>query len=101
MNAQGASALLIKILLMPVLLAYTVAFALACSRLPLDPTRSFSILSAGIGFSSGLIIFAMISPVMRAYVVGHELSHWLVAKLFGRRTGEFKAECMQYFDSFV
>ena len=45
-----------------------------------------SLFLVGIGFCSGLLVFSLLSTFSQTYVVGHELTHWLVAKLFRRKT---------------
>ncbi|MCK5801634.1 MAG: hypothetical protein KAI66_02320 [Lentisphaeria bacterium] len=42
------------------------------------------------GFMGGLLIFCLGWRFTRLYVLGHELTHWLAAKLCARRTGEFR-----------
>ena len=44
---------------------------------------------AALAFAGGLILFSRqkFTPV---YVFGHEFTHWIVAKLFLRKTGKFK-----------
>ena len=43
------------------------------------------------GFFSGCIIFTLVSRFTRIYVFGHELAHWIFAKIFLRKTRNFKA----------
>ena len=43
------------------------------------------------GFLSGCLIFSLISRFTRLYVFGHELAHWIFAKIFLRETRNFKA----------
>ena len=43
-----------------------------------------------IGFAAGLLIFIFINKFIPVYVFGHELAHWIFAKLFLRETGKFK-----------
>ena len=45
-------------------------------------------LLCGIGFLAGLCVFPYFRLVP-VYVCGHELTHWLTAKLFMRETGKF------------
>ena len=44
----------------------------------------------GISFGAGVVFFTMFRQSSPAYVFSHELTHWLAAKLFGRRTGRFR-----------
>ncbi len=39
-------------------------------------------------FAAGLVLFSFL-PLKPIYILGHELTHWLTAKLFRRRTGAF------------
>ena len=43
-----------------------------------------------LGFSLGMIVFTALAPFMPMYVLGHELTHWFIAKLCGRRTGRIR-----------
>lgn len=43
-----------------------------------------------VGFGVGVVFFILVSRVQVMYVFGHELTHWVVAKLFMRDTGEMK-----------
>ena len=45
-----------------------------------------SLFLVGMGFCSGLLVFSLLSTFTQTYIFGHELTHWLVAKLFRRRT---------------
>jgi hypothetical protein len=49
-----------------------------------------SIYVTGVSFTFGLIVFSLVSPFIRVYVVGHEMTHWLAAKVFRRKTSGFK-----------
>ncbi len=44
----------------------------------------------GMGFGLGMIVFTFLSPFFRLYIFGHELSHWVMAKIFRRKTGKFR-----------
>ncbi len=43
------------------------------------------------GFVGGLVFFKFIYRFDPLYVFGHELAHWLAAKICRRKTGKFKA----------
>ena len=43
-----------------------------------------------IGFAAGILIFTFISKFIPVYVFGHELAHWIFAKIFLKETGKFK-----------
>lgn len=43
-----------------------------------------------VGFVFGCLIFMFISKFIPVYVFGHELAHWIFAKLFMKETGKFK-----------
>lgn len=58
----------------------------AIGGLSLNPGRHTPLLNAGIGFALGLVVFSVVSPLLPVYVLGHEMSHWVVAKVFRRRT---------------
>jgi hypothetical protein len=44
------------------------------------------------GFSVTVLFLLSGIRLLRLYVVGHEVTHWLAAKLFRRRTGSFRAD---------
>ncbi len=58
--------------------------------LPLRFDRSSVGMPIGAGFLAGLTAFGLVSRFTPFYVLGHELTHWFTAKLFGRRTGRFR-----------
>ena len=43
------------------------------------------------GFITGCLLFSLVSRFTRFYVFGHELAHWIFAKIFLRETRNFKA----------
>ena len=55
---------------------------MSVSSKPLLYTASAFILAA--------LFFAFISPFMPVYVLGHEFTHWIIAKLFFKKTGSFR-----------
>ncbi len=48
-----------------------------------------------VGFAVGVLLFSVFSRIrfLSVYVFGHELTHWLAAKLCRRRTGRLKLGC--------
>lgn len=71
------------------LMVYVGVALIACSwQLASALANNRLALLCGIGFLAGLCIFPYfrMTPV---YVCGHELTHWLTAKLFMRETGKF------------
>lgn len=44
------------------------------------------------GFAAGMIFFIFVSRLRILYVCGHELTHWLAAKLFLRETGRLEVK---------
>ena len=46
------------------------------------------------GGALGLMLFG-VSPLRPLYVIGHELTHWLAAKITFRKTGEIKLKWNQ------
>ncbi|MFA5206139.1 MAG: hypothetical protein WC708_17215 [Lentisphaeria bacterium] len=43
-----------------------------------------------LGFAAGVLFFTLASKMLVLYVFGHELTHWFVAKLFLRETGDVR-----------
>ena len=43
-----------------------------------------------IGFTAGLLIFFFINKFTPVYIFGHELAHWIFAKIFMKETGKFR-----------
>jgi len=78
-----------RILLIPVMLWASAGIIHGMARMPLD-LQARDMWYCLLGFSVGLVLFALCSPLIRVYVIGHELSHYLVAKLFKRRTRNFR-----------
>ncbi len=72
------------------LLFLTAVLVQALLRTPVALSRSRVLLPVGAGFGGGLLVFTLGSRFLILYVFGHELTHWLVAKLFRRRTGRFR-----------
>lgn len=81
---------LLKLFLTAVLLFLSVGLAEALARLPVRLDRDRVILPLVCGFGGGLLFFSLVSRFLILYVFGHELTHWLAAKLFRRRTGRFR-----------
>ncbi len=80
----------LKLLLILVMVYVTFGLIHALVKLGLDMGYEYSMHITGIGFCAGLVFFSLVSPFMRFYVLGHELTHWFTAKLFRRRTGGLK-----------
>ncbi len=80
-----------RLILIPIMLWAIFGLIQAGSKLALNIGYNHSLYLIGIGFGSGLVIFAIHStPFMRLYVLGHELTHWLTAKAFRRQTGKLR-----------
>lgn len=73
-----------------VLLFLTAVLVQALLRTPLTLDRHRIVLPAAAGFGGGILVFTLGSRFLLLYVFGHELTHWLMAKLFRRRTGRFR-----------
>lgn len=72
------------------LLLPTVALARSLPQLPRILRNTHTALALGIGFGGGVTFFAVVHRLAPAYVFSHELTHWLAAKVFRRRTGRFR-----------
>lgn len=85
-------AALARLLVAPVLLFVAVGFVWALLQLGLPDNlgRQTAIVPAGAAFTSGLVLFAVGARFLIVYVFGHELTHWLAAKVFRRRTEQFR-----------
>ena len=81
---------LLRLLGSALLLSLNLALLQALVCLPVNSQRQPLWYGVG-GFAAGLVVFALLLRAQRAYVFGHEFTHWLVAKLFGRPTGAFRA----------
>jgi hypothetical protein len=77
------------ILLSPIFISISFACLFALTDLGVDG-HSKPLLYTGIAFVIATLFFTFVSPFMPVYVFGHELTHWILAKLFRRKTGEFK-----------
>ena len=80
----------LRLLLIPVMLWAIIGVSVAGSKLILKIGYSYSLHFIGIGFCCGLVLFSLISPFMRMYIIGHELTHWFIAKIFKRKTGKLR-----------
>lgn len=80
---------IIKFVLSFVLLWLSAMLLIVGFRLCLPLNISLQGAIAALAFLGGLILFSKqkFTPV---YVFGHELTHWIVAKLFLRKTGRFR-----------
>jgi len=74
-----------------VLLYLTGALLWAVADLPVALDRNAAFLPLVLGFTGGVLFFSFFSRPLMVYVFGHELTHWLAAKVFLRRTGAFHA----------
>ena len=61
----------------------------AFARLNYGAGESSLFIALALGFGLGLIVFIFVSRFTRFYVFGHELAHWIFAKLFMRDTQNF------------
>jgi FtsH-binding integral membrane protein len=73
-----------------VLVFLALAVVQSMLRFPWAFDRRRVVLPLAVGFGSGLLFFLLVSRFLVLYVFGHELTHWLAAKLFLRRTGAFQ-----------
>ncbi len=74
-----------------VLLFLTGALLWAVVDLPVALDRNAALFPLVLGFTGGVLFFSFFSRPLAVYVFGHELTHWLAAKLFLRRTAAFHA----------
>jgi len=74
----------------PVLLFLTVAVGWTILLLPVNLSPRVAALPATVGFAVGAIIFSLGCRFSGLYVLGHELTHYLAAKLCFRKTGPLK-----------
>ena len=70
---------------------YFMAFLIIHSCFRLDYSTPSPVLgSTIIGFTAGLMVFFFVNKFIPVYIFGHELAHWIFAKIFMRETGKFK-----------
>ena len=72
------------------LLCLSVAAVRALLRIPVQLQPMGVLVPLLAGFAGGLGFFIFISRLPFLYVFSHELTHWLAAKAFRRRTGRFR-----------
>lgn len=70
------------------LLSTSIIGALINTPVPKESVRIFFPLL--MGFAAGLAFFMYVAKWTALYVFAHELTHWIAAKLFRRRTGRFR-----------
>ena len=68
------------------LLYVTSALLWAMTDLPIRLDRAGAGWPVALGFCGGVLLFTFVARLSLVYVFGHELTHWLAAKLFRRRT---------------
>jgi len=88
---DGFPKLLRRALVLPIYLAVVVVGWTLLS-LPLYVDARTMLWPALAGFVIATLFLLSGIRLLRLYVVGHELTHWLAAKLFRRRTGSFRAD---------
>jgi len=79
-----------RLLMSALLLLVTLAVVQALIRFPWEFDRRRLVMPLAAGFGAGLLFFILVSRLLVLYVFGHELTHWLAAKLFMRKTGPFR-----------
>jgi hypothetical protein len=88
---DGFAKLVRRALTLPIYLAVVVVGWTLLS-LPLYVDSRTMLWPALAGFVVSTLFLLSGIRLLRLYVVGHELTHWLAAKLFRRRTGTFRAD---------
>lgn len=83
-------AALLRLLCIPLFLLLTVALLHSAVLLPRDFPwpRPVLLFGAG-GLGGGFLLFTYLCQFTPLYVFGHEMTHWLVARLFLKETGAF------------
>lgn len=81
---------ILRWILAVVLVLPSLALVRALPRLPGMFADAHTAFLLGIAFGGGVVFFSMVHRFAPAYVLGHELTHWLAAKVFRRRTGRFR-----------
>lgn len=82
---------ILKFLVALLLLFITAGLLWTLYRLPMPLDRANIVWPFLGGLGGGLLFFVLIARVLVLYVFGHELTHWLAAKLFMRETGDIEA----------
>lgn len=72
------------------LLAAAAALARALVLLPANLPQTRGMTALSVGFVGGVLAFWFVVRLPRLYVLGHELTHWLTALVFRRRTRGFR-----------
>ena len=72
------------------LLYLTSAFVWAMTDLPIRLDRAGAAWPIALGFGGGVLLFTFVARLSLLYVFGHEITHWLAAKLFRRRTADLR-----------
>ena len=69
-------------------LATAMVWTIITLPLSFDPRNA--IVPVAVGFGTGMALFTVFSRFLVVYVFGHELTHWVAAKCFLRKTGTFR-----------
>jgi hypothetical protein len=80
----------LKCLIGIVLLFCIFVLSLALVKIRFNFSGNAAMMAVAISFSTGIVLFAWGTQLMRFYVIGHELAHWMAAKLFNRKTGKMR-----------
>lgn len=79
--------IVIRSILTPLLTLASGAIIWTLFDLPINLSVRYAVFPCLIAFLAGVIFFSLGCRFSGLYVLGHELTHWLAAKLFLRRTG--------------
>lgn len=77
------------ILLLVLCMTFFIALILIF-KTPSTASRFHALLPFIIGFAGGGVCFGIFASFNRIYIFGHELTHFITAKFFARRTGHFR-----------
>lgn len=83
---------LLRLVLVPPLYLAALVVGWTVLSLPLCVDPRTVLWPAVAGFAVAELFLLSGLRFVRLYVLGHELTHWLAAKLFRRRTGRFRAD---------
>ena len=79
----------LAILLVPLWLCVGAFAALSLKALFCQSSHEYQEMALAAGLLVGIFLFCFI-PLQPIYVIGHELTHWLAAKIIFHKTGEIK-----------
>jgi hypothetical protein len=86
---------LVRLIMAVFCLSLSLAALQTLLELPFGFSLQLVVFPVAIGFLAGMVLFLLGLRGSYLYVLGHELTHWVTAKVFFRKTGRFSIRSMR------